>query len=272
KSIRDTAALLDSMQVVQPAAAFQTSLYEEGYLQSLTPSSKKSFKVAFSLSSPIGQPVSPESKKAVLNAVKWLELNGFEVEEDSPDIDGIDLMKSYYVMNSGETATMLGTLEKSTGRPVTQEDVELLTWVLFQAGKSLGAVDYSNALLKWDDAAEKVDTFSQEYDLYLQPTTAETAPRIDRVYWNDAFKEKMRHIDSYSPIEQQQLIWEMWEESLTMTPFTQQANLTGQPSISLPTHLTEEGLPLGIQLTAPKGKEHWLLQIGHLMESDGFFC
>lgn len=272
KSIRDTAALLDEMQIIQPAAAFQVPLHKEGYLNSLSTSAKKPFKIAFSLSSPIGQAVSTESKNAVLNAVKWLEQHGFEVEEDSPGIDGVDLMRSYYVMNSGETAAMLSSLEKSIGKSITQGDVELLTWVLFQAGKSLGAVDYSNALNKWDAAAEEVDKFNQTYDLFLQPTTAETAPRIDRVYWDEDFKKKMRHIDAYSSIEQQQLIWDMWEESLTMTPFTQQANLTGQPSISLPTHLTKEGLPLGIQLTAPKGKEHWLLQIGHLMEADGLFC
>lgn len=271
KSMRDTAALMDSMQVVQPAAAFQTPLFKEGYLTNLTKPFKTSKKIAYSLKSPIGSPVSQEAEQAVLNAVSWLEKMGFDVVEDEVDIKGTDLMRSYYVMNAAETAAMLGNLEKARGRSISKEEVELLTWVLFQAGKTVSAVDYSNVLSTWDAAAEKAAEFNETYDLFLQPATADTAPRVDKIYWNDDIKNKMRHIDSFSPNEQQQLLWDMWEESLTMTPFTQQANLTGQPAISLPTHLTKNGLPLGIQFTAPKGHEHWLLQIGQMMENDGLF-
>lgn len=271
KSVRDTAALLDNMQVVQPAAAFQTPLYREGYLNSLTAPLNKKMRIAFSLKSPIGSQVSSEAEDAVLNAVNWLEQKGFAVDQSEPDIDGVDLMKSYYVMNSGETAAMLGNMEKALGRSITMKDVELLTWVLYQSGKKVSAAEYSNTLSTWDDAAEKAALFNERYDLLLQPTTAEPAPRVDKIYWSESFKEKMRHIDTFSPADQQQLIWDMWEESLSITPFTQQANLTGQPAISLPTHLTKEGMPLGIQFTAPKGKEHWLLQMGRMMEEDGLF-
>ena len=271
KSIRDAAALLDHMQVVQPAAAFQTPLYREGYLNSLTAPLNKKMRIAFSLKSPIGSQVSSEAEDAVLNAVNWLEQKGFAVDQSEPDIDGVDLMKSYYVMNSGETAAMLGNMEKALGRSITMEDVELLTWVLYQSGKKVSAAEYSNTLSTWDDAAEKAALFNERYDLLLQPTTAEPAPRVDKIYWSESFKKKMRHIDTFSPADQQQLIWDMWEESLSITPFTQQANLTGQPAISLPTHLTKEGMPLGIQFTAPKGKEHWLLQMGRMMEDDGLF-
>lgn len=271
KSMRDTAAMLDSMQVVQAAAAFSTPLYSDGYLNSIKKPFKTSKKIAYSLKSPIGSPVSHEAEKAVMNAVSWLEKKGFNVVEDEMDANGTDLMRSYYVMNAAETAALLGNLEKARGRPITRGDVELLTWVLFQAGKAVSAVEYSNTLSTWDAAAEKAALFNETYDLYLQPATADTAPRVDKIYWNDNFKNNMRHIDNFSPNEQQQLIWDMWEESLTLTPFTQQANLTGQPAISLPTHLTKNGLPLGIQFTAPKGHEHWLLQIGQMMESDGLF-
>ena len=40
-SIRDTAAMLDALQVIEPSAAFQASLYEPGYLISLGTLAKK---------------------------------------------------------------------------------------------------------------------------------------------------------------------------------------------------------------------------------------
>ena len=69
--------------------------------------------------------------------------------------------------------------------------------------------------------------------------------------------------------EQQSLIWEMFAESLAWTPFTQQANITGQPAISLPTYVRADGLPIGIQLTAAKGREDLLLQLADQMEAAG---
>ncbi|EXJ23642.1 6-aminohexanoate-cyclic-dimer hydrolase [Alkalibacterium sp. AK22] len=271
KTIRDTAALLDQMQVLQPAAAFSTPLFTEGFLNSLDQAFEKPLTVAFSLTSPIGGPVSNDARQAVLQAVDWLENKGYAVEEACPDIDGRRLMQAYYAMNAGESAAMMGRLETVLDRPLGPDDMELLTWVLQESGKKLTAVEYANALTLWDDAAERMWHFNKTYDLYLQPATAHPAPRNDKVYWSNAFVKRMKQADTLSAAEQQQLIWDMWEESLDLTPFTQQANLTGQPAISLPTYMTREGLPLGIQLTAPKGREDWLLKIGQQMEQEGLF-
>ncbi|WP_255265751.1 amidase family protein, partial [Streptococcus sobrinus] len=64
--------------------------------------------------------------------------------------------------------------------------------------------------------------------------------------------------------------WEMFDRSLQLTPFTQQANLTGQPSLSLPLHRTSQGLALGVQLTADKGREDLLLNLSQQLENRGY--
>ncbi|MNL77119.1 6-aminohexanoate-cyclic-dimer hydrolase [compost metagenome] len=58
----------------------------------------------------------------------------------------------------------------------------------------------------------------------------------------------------------------MFEPSLTYTPFTQLANLTGQPAMSVPLHLTPAGLPIGVQVMASKGREDLLLQLAAQLE------
>ena len=60
----------------------------------------------------------------------------------------------------------------------------------------------------------------------------------------------------------------MFEESVADTPFTQRFNITGQPAISLPVHCTEDGLPIGVQLAATKGREDLLLQIAEWFEQE----
>lgn len=58
-------------------------------------------------------------------------------------------------------------------------------------------------------------------------------------------------------------------QSLERTPFTQLANLTGQPAMTLPMHLTKEGLPVGVQVMARRGREDLLFQLaGELEQSD----
>ena len=271
KSIRDTAAMLDVLQTVQESAAFQTPLFEAGYLDTIQQPTLKKFTIAYSLVSPVHGPVSEDAKKSVLQTVQWLRQQGHQVEERTPEIDGVALMQSYYTMNAGETAAMMANLEESLERTLTIDDMELMTWTLYNTGKSISAATYSNSLAEWDKAAEMMAHFHKTYDLYLTPTTADTAPLIDAQLQTDEQINQMKHVTELTPAQQQTLVWDMFAASLDITPFTQQANLTGQPAISLPVYLTKEGLPLGVQFTAPKGKEDWLLTIGFEMEQAGLF-
>ena len=234
-------------------------------------SAPKKFRIAYSLASPVHGPVSSDAKKSVLSTVDWLRQKGYEVVECAPDIDGVALMQSYYTMNAGETAAMMVNLEQALQRTLTIDDMELMTWTLYNAGKSISAATYSNSLAAWDTAAETMAQFHETYDLYLTPTTADTAPLIEAKLQTNEQIERMKRVAELAPDEQQILIWDMFAKSLDITPFTQQANLTGQPAISLPVYLTKKGLPLGIQFTAPKGKEDWLLSIGYEMERAGLF-
>jgi amidase len=62
-------------------------------------------------------------------------------------------MESYYTMNAGETAAMMANLEASLERALTIDDMELMTWTLYNAGKNISAATYSNSLAAWDAAA-----------------------------------------------------------------------------------------------------------------------
>ncbi len=169
-------------------------------------------------------------------------------------------------MNGGETAAMFQAYTEQSGRAVTAKDVELVTWAIYQAGLHTTAADYSRSLGVWDRAAEAYSHFHDTYDLLLTPTTAKTAPRIDAELQSPAIIDKMKHAADLAPEEQKQLVWDLFESSLAYSPFTQQANLTGAPAISLPNAISPDGLPLGIQFIAAKGREDQLLRLGYWFE------
>ena len=154
--------------------------------------------------------VSESAITATKKAARALESLGHRVHEITyQPLNGIEAMQSYYIMNSVETAAMFDGIKAGLGRQMALEDMELMTWAIFQSGQKIPAKVYSKVLTQWD--------------------------------------------------------------SLDWTPFTQQANLTGQPSISLPVYRDGQGLSLGVQLTAAKGREDLLLHLAQQMEEGSVF-
>lgn len=267
RSVRDSASMLDILQVVQPEAAFNTPLFSGKYRDQMKKPFKKTLRIAYTTKSPVDTPVSDDARKAVEKTVKWLESEGHIVEERDNNVDGIQLMKDYYLMNSGEISSVINQLEGRLGKSITAADVEIETWLLNEAGKSVSAADFSASLSSWDTAAAKMTIFHQTYDFYITPATAFTAPEIGELTHSRAEQEDLgRQIKEIDKQQQQKLIYDMFLPSLTYTPFTQLANLTGQPAMSLPVHLSERGLPLGAQVMAPKGQENKLLQLAYQLE------
>jgi amidase len=61
-------------------------------------------------------------------------------------------------------------------------------------------------------------------------------------------------------------IVELASQNLAYVPFTQLANLTGTPAMSVPLYWTADGLPVGVQFIAKFGGETQLLQLASQLE------
>ncbi|HFI0631683.1 TPA: amidase [Streptococcus suis] len=265
KSVRDTQRLLYHFQDYQLEAPFPLAkLSEEEVFGKLS----RPLKIAYYTKSPVGSKVSPEAVEAVQKAYHHLADLGHEVVELSEyPLDGVALMKSFYLMNSVETAQMFEEIEAGLGRSMTPDDMEVMTWAIYQSGQTVPAKLYSKVLQDWDRYSASMADFHQRYDLLLTPTVADVAPKLDQFTHSQEMLDRLLHIQELTMAEQQDLIWQMFEDSLALTPFTQQANICGQPAISLPTYVRADGLPIGIQLTAAKGREDLLLQLADQMEA-----
>src|SRR5690625_6426353 len=63
RSVRDSAAMLTELQVMQPEAAFQVPLFPDHYTEILQQPFDKPLKIGFSTQSPVGTPVSARSEE-----------------------------------------------------------------------------------------------------------------------------------------------------------------------------------------------------------------
>jgi amidase len=272
RSVRDSAAMLDAISVYEKGAAFHVHPFQGSYLEQVQVPRDKKLNIAFSVQSPLGTTVDSECKEAVLKTAKYLESLGHNVIEKDAPVNGKKLSHSYLTMYFGEVAAVLASLKEVLGRKVQMSDVETTTWILGLVGKATSAEEFVLSIREWDIAAMAMEEFHETYDLYLTPTTAMPPAKIGEL---DPSSSKTRLMQVAGKLgvggilKKIGIVEEVAENNLKRTPFTQLANLTGQPAITIPLHLSKEGLPVGVQFMAAKGKEDLLYSFaGQLEQSD----
>jgi amidase len=270
RSVRDTAAALDVIAGGEPGDPFAAAQSGETYAQAMARDPGK-LRIGFSVTSPIGTNVHIEAKKAVENAAALLRRLGHEVEEAAPDIDGGALAKAFLHIYFGQVAAMVTqAIEKGAKR----SDFELLSRVLATMGGAISAGALTTQLLKWNEFARGLARFHQRYDMLLTPTLAH--PPINHGQGDPSAAEQtlldlLDRVGLLGWLTRSGLfdstIDKIARDSLQYVPFTQLANLTGTPAMSVPLHWTADGLPLGVQFVARLGDEARLLQLAHQLEA-----
>lgn len=228
-------------------------------------------KIAYSTKSPVGTPVEPEAVQAVETAVDFLRQQGFQVEEVEQPYDGVQLMENYYTIGASSMGIIDFLAKQQAKRPVEMEDVDWTTWALFQTSKDLTTADVDQAWEAVRQIGAELASFQEKYPLFLTPTTASTAPLLNDTAMLPEHIEAIKNMETLSKEEKLQLVYDQWLPGLTHTPFTQVANLTGTPAISLPTYVSTDGLPLGIQFMAAQNNDYLLLEVGKLFEENQQF-
>ena len=270
RTVRDSAAMLDSIWGADVGAPFIIAPPERPYLEE-TRREPPHLRIAFNARSPIGMPVHPENEKAVLQTALMLQKLGHDVAEASPDLDGRALARTYLTMLYGEVAADLRDLESVLGRPARPQDVETATWTLGLLGLCEPAAAMAGARRLWGRAARTMGRFHETYDLYLTPSTAQPPARIGELqpkpYEIGALKIVNR-LGLGRWLQRSGIIDRIAIQNMARTPFTQLANFTGQPAMSVPLHWTREGLPCGVHFMARIGDEATLFRLAAQLEKE----
>ncbi|HWL23577.1 MAG TPA: amidase family protein [Ureibacillus sp.] len=272
RSVRDSAAMLDEIKFFEKAAAFHAPPFDGSYLQMVKVPPKKNLRIAFSVRSPLGSDVHEDCKEAVYNAAKLLASMGYHIEEVDAPVDGRKIAKSYLTMYFGEVAAAITSLEEILGRKAVMNDVELTTWILGLVGKATSAEEIVLSIREWDQAAFAMETIHETYDFYMTPTTAFPPSKIGELEPKKSEQLSMQvagRLSMGGVLKKVGIVEQVAENNLKKTPFTQLANLTGQPAMTVPLHLSADGLPVGVQFMAARGREDSLYSLaGQLEQSE----
>jgi amidase len=269
RSVRDSALALDLLSGPACGDPFVIAPPASPYVGMVTREPGR-LRIGFSAASPLGTEVHPEALAAVRHAAELLVSLGHRLVEDRPQYDGRALARCYLELYFGQVAA---TLADARAAGAGSADFELATLLLEALGKASSAGAYVRSHRRWNDFARALGEFHQRYDLYLTPTVAfppvehaaALMPGAQRLMLSLLLNTGLLGVLARLGLMEGALV-QLSHQSLSYVPFTQLANLTGTPAMSVPLHWTADGLPLGVQFIGPFGSEGLLLQLAGQLE------
>jgi amidase len=207
-------------------------------------------RVAFTTVPGNGAEVHEDCIEATRAAAALLEELGHEVEELTPDWEDENFIRAFMVVWNSNCAAAIREIGEATGRQIGPDELEPLTRRMVETASEIKAEDFVVAYdyVRFRGRVAVASIWGQ-HDILLTPTLAQLPLEIGAL--NPAEGE--------DPMS-------MLAKAGHFTPFTPPFNVTGQPAVSLPLHQTDAGLPVGVQLVGPMGRDDLLLSLSAQLE------
>jgi amidase len=196
----------------------------------------RQLRIASSVKPALTARVDPAMGRLVQETAARLGSLGHHVEEDDPP----------YPVVSPAPARYLAGIAQDAERVERPERLQRRTRGFARLGRSIPA-----PVLEWalrNDTSDRMGPFFERHDVLVVPVTAVRPVAAGQWEGRGALRTLLGMVAAY--------------------PFTGQWNLTGQPAISVPVGMGDDGLPLGVQLVGRKGEEATLLALAAQLEAD----
>lgn len=249
-SVRDSAALLDATSGPDVGDPYCAPPPDRPFLAEVG-ADPGCLRIAYSTRSPSGTAVDGSCVEAVEETARLLLDLGHRVEEDLPEYDDRAFRLAFTTLWFSNLAHAIAASSEALGRELTFADFEPMTWALGQRGSAMSASQYLAAVAAIQAMARRVAPFFLKYDAWLTPTLSTPPPRL-------GYLHPGRNESDLKPFGRR---------VREFVPFTQFANATGQPAVSLPLHWTATDLPVGVHFTARFGDEATLFRLAGQLEA-----
>jgi amidase len=267
RSVRDSALMLDATHGSELGSWAELAAPERPYLDEVARDPTR-LRIGFCARSPLDTPVSREAANSVEDAARLLASLGHLVEPAQPEIDGARLASDFLRMWFAHMAVLVDETRALTDG--ADAEFELDTLAMAAIGRHMRATEYVASHQRWNEYLRALAVFHSHYDVYMTPTTASAAPRIGEVEtpaWLSVILRGVLALGASKLLAKASaMIDDVARDNLGRVPFTQLANLTGVPAMSVPLHTCASGLPLGVQFVAPHGREGMLFSLAGQLE------
>jgi amidase len=248
RTVADTAELLDLMAGYELGDATWAPPPSESFASSAAAEPGR-LRIGLALNAPLeGAVLDPVCEAAARDAAALLESLGHDVEEITPPWSGLNLLPDFSRAFGPGIAFTVFIGGRIRGRDPEPDDVEPLTWEMWERARAQDTVTYLAAQGRLESVGRSIVSFLDPYDAVLTPALASRPLKTGEVHGR-------------GPDE-----WDHFRRSGLFTPYTAIVNVTGLPAISLPLYQGDDGLPTGVQLIGRAASEGPLLALAAQVE------
>jgi len=267
RSVRDSAALLDVIAGHVPGNPYATPPQAGPYAQEVGRPPGR-LRIAFTDGSFFGHDTHPECSAAVREAAALLAGLGHEVEEAAPPMNREALVQAYLYLVAASAAAAVETAAELSGRQPGTATLEDETLALVAGGWAISAAELVQATEVIHAMARDVAVFFARHDVLITPTVAHPPVPVGALQPKPWERAAMRFASTTGWRWLIDLLFKaVGDRSFDATGFTMPFNQTGQPAMSVPLHVTADGLPIGVQAVGRFGDEATLFRLAAQLEA-----
>jgi len=248
RSVRDSAAFLDATAGPALGDPYWAPPPPRPFLEEVG-KDPGNLRIAFTTTPPSGAIVDPACITATHETAKLCEDLGHSIEDSTPPFDQDELGPAVMTLLSADVRAKVEAGAELRGKEPSSDDVEYVTWRMAEAGKELTAVRYLQAIQTIHRTGRQIARFFEDFDILLSPVLLQ--PPIPLGIIDMMSKDTEKYFENMS----------------SFFGFTSLFNVTGQPSMSVPLHWSDNGLPVGLQFTARFGDEALLFRLASQLEA-----
>jgi amidase len=238
RSVRDSAMMFSLSEDTSPHARFTPTGFVRG-------PSKQRLKIAFSTLSYSGKEPQDDVKTSIEATAKLCKGLGHEIIEVKNPVRGQEFVDAFLTVWASVPAQLVQLAMSLNQKP----DEVLEPW-------SIGLADFfakqpkdalAKSLAYFAKAEAATDVFMSQYDAWLTPVLSSTPPKLGLQAPSIPFPTLYQRITDY----------------VAYTPIH---NVAGTPAMSVPLGWGKNGLPIGSQFAAAKGREALLYALAYELE------
>ncbi|MEM9192892.1 MAG: amidase [Myxococcota bacterium] len=269
RSVRDCAAALDATGGPERTSWYRVENHDVPFLEQAGRPGKP-LRIAVSTRPHLPTDgVHSDCVAAVDDAAKLCADLGHDVFERDLQVDPAELAENFLMHLVVEVATEIELAGQALGKKPTKADFEQQTWLLNMVGRQIPAVRSKMAWKTLQRVAREVATAYEDFDVLLTPTLGLPPVKIGELKPSgvDAIAQTVVAKANLGPVLRiPGLLAQMAQKIFRFIPFTPLANVTGQPSMSVPLYWNQKNLPIGTMFTAAQGADGMLLRLAAQLE------
>jgi amidase len=251
RSVRDAALLHDACTGPDLGAPYRAPALTETHLKAITHPPRR-LRIALCDTTLTGAPIHPDCRQAVQETARLLESLGHHLEPARPTADTDGMMRAWTKIVACGTALSVQQTVAARGHPLGPDEVEGVTRGAIAYAATLSGADYLEAVGRIHAYGRDMAGFFQNHDILLTATLAEPPARVGR----------------FSHQTEDYLGYRLGPDGIfAYSPFCAAFNASGQPAASLPSHWTDDGLPVGVHLAGRAGEDDLLFSLSAELET-----